>query len=210
MSCSPGSLTRTDSTTFRTSRSSWPRSSNNALSAVCTTLSGRGPQTSGATAFLSRDGCLQPLSTQTSTAAQRETTAGRLPPLSMQTSSAVHNHHRGRTFACTADHAACRCSLLQALVVTVIDHAPNIFSIAPGATGPGIERTPARLRDQQRPLLRTLRHRTPHPRSDCPPSTRPPSPPFSTPTSSRSTAATGLPLPFQGSSIGRVDRRGQH
>ncbi|MGO9961247.1 MAG: hypothetical protein ACLP50_35615, partial [Solirubrobacteraceae bacterium] len=52
-------------------------------------LSGRGPQTSGATAFMSRDGCLQPLSTQTSTAAQRETTAGRLPPLSTQTSSAV-------------------------------------------------------------------------------------------------------------------------
>ncbi len=50
---------------------------------------GRGPQTSGATAFMSRDGCLRPLSTQTSTAARRETTAGRLPPLSTQTSSAV-------------------------------------------------------------------------------------------------------------------------
>ncbi|MGO9958790.1 MAG: hypothetical protein ACLP50_22975, partial [Solirubrobacteraceae bacterium] len=48
--------------------------------------------------------------------------------------------------------------------MTVIDHVPNIFSIAPGATGPGIERTPARLRDQRRPLLRTLRHQTPHPR----------------------------------------------
>ncbi len=54
-------------------------------------LGGPGPQTSSATAFVRRNGCLQPLWTSTSTAARRETAAGRLRPLWTQTSSANHD-----------------------------------------------------------------------------------------------------------------------